>query len=135
MSKDYYQAVKEINKKPERQAYVKGRAFEKYCIKIYRNAGWYVKRSFGSKGEEDFVAFLGFYHSEANASLGTCHFVQCKWSKSHETKPEDFAFEMQDLIAKAQRFGAIPVFAGVKKQKRNRVYFVNLFNGLEMKIG
>jgi len=115
MSKEYYQALKTHIKNKN---YVVGRNFEYRCIHKYRERGWYTNRSFGSKTPADFIGYLN----------GIGHLVQCKWSRKNETKPESYD-ELTKLIVMAKKCGAIPVFAGIHKNRR--LYFMNLLNNEE----
>jgi len=106
MSKEYYEWLK--RNKPIVDPYRLGRAFEYRVMKRLRTLGYYCVRKFGSKGEEDIVAWkhLNFL------------FIQCKWSRERDTKPENY--DLRGLIALVDTYGGYAVFAGVKK---HRMYF------------
>lgn len=105
MSVEYYNWLKKHHKN---EPYIKGRNFEYSCMRKLRKHGYYVVRKFGSKGHEDLVAFKN----------GQVLMIQCKWSKSRDTKPNQF--DLNGLIQLALKHGALAVFAGVRK---HRMYF------------
>jgi len=113
-STDYFNAIK---KHFNNENYRKGARFEYRGMKAFRKKGWYTKRSFGSKGAEDFVAYRH----------GVGAFIQAKWSKNGTTKPEDYPDEVTRLLKKAKKYGAIPLFQCVNENRR--MYFVNVSNG------
>jgi len=103
----YYQWLKDH---PETTArYRQGRAFEYATMAKLRSLGYYCVRKFGSKGFEDVVAL----------KFGKVAFIQCKHSKWRDTAPSQF--DLSGLLHLAKRFGALPVFAGVRK---HRMYFM-----------
>lgn len=106
-STEYYRWLK--NHPEKIHLYRQGRAFEYAVMKKLRSLGYYCVRKFGSKGFEDVVAL----------KFGTVAFVQCKHSKWRDTKPTQF--DLGGLINLSRRFGALPVFAGVRK---HRMYFM-----------
>ena len=113
MSEEYFRWIKEHHKN---EPYIKGRNFEYSCMRKLRKYGYYVVRKFGSKGHEDLVAFKN----------GEVLMIQCKWSKSRTTKPQQF--ELQGLIDLAKKYGALAVFAGVR---RHRMYFQSYNHAIE----
>ena len=105
MSVEYYRWLKKNHKNIP---YIKGRNFEYRCMRKLRKLGFYVVRKFGSKGHEDLVAFR----------RGLVLMIQCKWSSSGNTKPTQF--DLKGLIELAPKYGALPIFAGVRN---GRMYF------------
>jgi len=106
MSVEYYEWLK--THKKEVDPYRVGRSFEYRVMQKLRKLGYYCVRKFGSKGHEDVVAIKN----------GTVLFIQCKWGRNHDTKPEQF--DLQGLIELAEKYGGYAVFAGVRK---HRMYF------------
>lgn len=104
-STEYYKYLK--SHKKEFSPYVVGRSFEYRVMKFLRDRNIYCVRKFGSKGFEDIGA------SEHPI------LIQCKWSKTRDTKPEQF--DLRGLIKLAKRFHGKAVFAGVRN---HRMYFM-----------
>jgi len=97
--------------------YRKGRGFEGRVKEKLKATGWVVTRSFLS---------LGPYDLHASRDQETW-LIQCKWSKTHDTKPEQH--DLAKLITIARMSGLRPVFAGVRNHK---MYFVDLVNNFEL---
>jgi len=112
MSKEYYDWLRKHHKN---EPYIKGRNFEYSCMRKLRKHGYYVVRKFGSKGHEDLVAFKTTYYDEPKTIV---LMIQCKWSKNRNTKPTQF--DLLGLIKLAERYGALAIFAGIRK---HRMYF------------
>jgi len=108
MSTEYFKALKKFSKN---EPYILGRNFEYAVMRKLRKLGYYCVRKFGSKGHEDIIAFRD----------GRILMIQAKWSRNRETKPE--SFDLKGLVKLAERYGAYAIFAGVHKQKRNKMYF------------
>jgi Holliday junction resolvase/GTPase SAR1 family protein len=118
----YFQRVKQEN--AQNQNYVRGRAFEYRVIKALRNRGWHCMRKFGSHDD--------IYDDGKHASLdvtaykhGVYLMITCKYSARGATSVLSDP-KWENLRDYAERFGAIPVFAGVDEKRR--VYFTNLKN-------
>ena len=97
--------------------YRKGRGFEYRCADKLRKAGFIVTRTFGSFGPYDLHA------SRRNETW----LIQCKWSRSGNTKPEQH--DLAKLITIARTANVRPVFAGIRN---HRMYFVDLVNNFEL---
>ena len=100
-------------------SYRKGRGYEYRVKEKLKAAGWVVTRSFGSFGPYDLHASRG----------QETWLIQCKWSKAHDTKPEQH--DLAKLITIARMSGLRPVFAGVRNHK---MYFVDLVNNFELEL-
>jgi len=112
------------------QPYVIGRGFEYQVMKHLRKQGWYVIRKFGSWGEEDLVAIKSV---DRLLILAKVWFIQCKYSRKKATSMFDMPkFQRRKLVEKAKRYGAEPIFAGVKEPgKRPRMYFERIYADYE----
>jgi len=115
-STKYYQWLKKHPK--EVSFYRIGRAFEYATMNKLRKFGFYCIRKFGSKGFEDIIAIRNNRDFSSQVL-----FVQCKYSRYQNTKPENF--DLKGLIALAPKYGALAVFAGV----RNRHTYFMVWNG------
>jgi len=118
-STKYYQWLK--NHPQEISLYKIGRNFEYATMKKLRKHGFYCVRKFGSKGFEDIIAIrrteiLSRYNEKL--SFGEVLFVQCKYSRYQDTFPKNF--DLEGLIKLAEKYGALAIFAGVRKR---RMYF------------
>lgn len=98
-SKKKGKKVKRISKNT---AYKRGRAFEYRVKKHFERMGYYVKRSYASKGAEDLIAIK----SVDLAKLSTVLLIQCKNLKVEKSLSKT---EQDNLKKLAKQTGAIPL--------------------------
>jgi len=121
---EYFQNPKRQEWLRKNLPYIMGRSFEYQVMNYLRKRGWSVVRKFGSWGEEDLIAT--FPRGEQNGvRVVQVWYIQCKYSKQGETKPEDMPLEeRRKFVEKARKHGGYAMFAGVgKPDTRPRLYF------------
>jgi len=91
--------------------YIRGRSFEYRGIKIFKELGYDVVRTFGSGSiEQDPERRVIDYRAYLN---GVMFYVQAKWSFSGCTTPKKHWSTLRLLVAYALRHGGLPLFQGV----------------------
>jgi Holliday junction resolvase len=87
--------------------YNRGRAFEYKVRDLFRESGYYVIRSAGSKGIADLVAIK----NESGWSMNETCFIQCK--KSGKLN----GIEKKDMIDLCSKLAVTPILARYKEKK------------------
>lgn len=118
LNKEYYEILRQHSK--ANTNYRRGTSFERRVVNFFRKRGMFSKRNWGSQGTR--ISGKSFQDDGFTIELG--YVWTAKWSKSHATKPTDHPEECQLTKELAKMFGLIPLFAGVKANRR--MYFVNL---------
>src|SRR6188768_4314287 len=106
--------IKKKNKKKisKNTAYKRGRQFEYRVQNHFRNLGYYVKRSYASKGAEDLIAIKSIILVSTDNSIGNGHtfsevfLIQCKNLKVEKPLSK---LEKDNLKKLAEQTGATPL--------------------------
>lgn len=128
MKEEYYKILKEQSKNQGNKSYRQGTAFERRVVAYFRKHGWFAKRNWGSQG----TRIKGKSYKDDGFAFRRGIVWTAKWSKHSATKPEEFSEDCEATKELAHMFGLIPVFAGVKENRR--IYLVNLDTGEEIEL-
>ena len=124
LSLDVARSLKYFAKVEEKtnKNYVRGRTFEYRVMAALRRYGWHCMRRFGSKAEH--IDGIGKVPTDLTAyKKGVYLIISCKYSILGPTAPVDDP-DWKALVTYAERFDAVPVFAGVNSDRH--VYLVDL---------
>lgn len=101
------------------KAYQKGYRFELRVKKHFEKLGYYVKRSYASKGAEDLIAIKNVELKDHTAKrLSEVFVIQCKNLKVEKKLKREDAVRLINL---AKQCGATPLLASNQNHKLNIV--------------
>jgi Holliday junction resolvase len=111
-----YKKKKKIKRISKNKSYQKGRQFEYRVKKYFEGLGYYVKRSYASKGAEDLIAIkaskVGYYNENTKKSvmawMSEVLLIQCKNLKVERKLSQR---EVNNLLALSKQTGATPLLA------------------------
>jgi Holliday junction resolvase len=104
-----YKKKKKIKRISKNKSYQKGRQFEYRVKKYFERLGYYVKRSYASKGAEDLIAIKSIYNDKiSNVYFSEVLLIQCKNLKVERKLSQR---EVNNLLALSKQTGATPLLA------------------------
>lgn len=127
-SASYYAYLKRHPEK-RRTNYTSGANFEQRVVNHFRTRGYFAKRNWGSHGTH--IKGVSFKDDGFAFKVGIVW--TAKYSKNHETFPEDHPEDIKMVKKLAKMFELTPVFAGVGADRRIKLIDLNTMKRIELK--